>query len=430
MKSANILIIGAGQAGARTALALRELGHIGTITLIGDECEPPYERPPLSKDILGADATCTHLSSHIQLHAPEHYAQLNIELLLGLKVSTLNRQEHTICLSNGSVLSFDRCVLTTGGRAKRWSGELLGNGKRVVTLRTLRDAQHIRHHLQSIRNLIIIGGGFLGLECAHAANTLGISTTVVESCDRLLPERMPAPLSQRLQTRHENNGVQFRLGTSVARIIDTPDVYDPVTPLTVVLENGEQLHAQLCLIAIGQTPNIELAVQAGLETGNGIHVDTQCRSTDPSIFAAGDCASFPFGEDGTRVRIESWHNAEQQSRIAAANVLGLDTHYTPLPWFWTDQGGWNIQFLGLSMGGQALTWIVRHGQAADKSVWLGLQDGKILASITVNSGGDIAPLRTLMTCGAVIAPSLLTDPAVKFSKLAKVASSVPLTHAA
>jgi len=410
MKDSKIIIVGAGQAGARTALALREFGHAGPITLVGEEPDPPYERPPLSKGMLGADAAFTR----IRLHEPEYYAQLKIELLLGHQVSALNRSQRKISLDDGSVLPYDRCILATGGRARSWPGELLGDGKRVVTLRTLQDARWLRSRLLAVRSLLIIGGGFLGLECADAARTLGISVVVVESGRRLLPDKMPPDLGRMLLARHASNGVQFRMGTGVRRIVDFPDA-----PLAAELEGGERLHAELCLVAIGQMPNIDLAADAGLETGNGIHVDAQCCTSDPSIFAAGDCASFPFGTDGARVRIESWHNAEQQSRTAAASALGMQAAYTPLPWFWTDQGHWNIQFLGLPGRGLALDWIVRHGSASDRSVWMGLQDGKIMAAVAVNSGGDVPPLRTLIARGAVVEPALLTDPSVKFAKLCK-----------
>ena len=412
MNTSNIVVIGAGQAGARTALALREFGHEGSIAIIGDEIEPPYERPPLSKALLGQD----HSSARVRLHELQHYEKFGIDLLLGRHVKRIQRGEGRVILEDGSQLHYDRCILATGGKARSWPGAVEGDGKRIFTLRTIDDAHRLRRQLEAAKHLIVIGGGFLGLECADSAISLGVSVTVIEAGSRLLPDKMPAQLAGILQQRHEARHVDFRLGAKVAGIVDQPG-----RNLVVELEDGERVEADLCLVAVGQTPNVELAAACGLETGNGIHVDAQCRTSDPRILAAGDCASFPFGPHGARVRLESWHNAEQQSRVAAASALDMESQYAPLPWFWTDQAGWNIQFLGLLSRDEPLEWVVRKGEGAssERELWIGLREGVIASAVAINSGGDIQPLRSLIGRGAIVDRETLLDPSIKLAKVAK-----------
>jgi 3-phenylpropionate/trans-cinnamate dioxygenase ferredoxin reductase component len=413
MSGARIVVIGAGQAGARAALALREFGHDGPITLVGNEVEAPYERPPLSKAMLGADAHCTR----VRLHEFEHYAQRDIVLMLGRNVHRLLRGPREIVLDDGTVLPYDRCILATGGRARRWPGALEGDAARVITLRSIHDAHALRERLASVHRLAIVGGGFLGLECADAAASLGIDVTVLEAGAALLPDKMPAALAQALKRRHEDKGVRFEMGARITRIVDRPQ-----RAVDIELEGAACVNADLCLIAIGQTPNVELALEAGLETGNGIHVDVHCRTSDPAIFAAGDCASFPSGAQGERVRLESWQNAEEQSRIAAACVLGHDVSYAPLPWFWTDQTGWNIQFLGLLRKNARIEWITRRwpASASTREVWMGLDDGgHMIAAVAINSGADMQPLRMLIGRSTAVDIALLEDPAIKLAKIAK-----------
>jgi 3-phenylpropionate/trans-cinnamate dioxygenase ferredoxin reductase subunit len=410
----NIVIVGAGQAGGRCAHALREFGYTGRIMLIGDEAEHPYERPPLSKALLGPAAATTR----IHLHALESYAQRGIELMLGRRVARLLPKRRELILDDETVLGYDRCILATGGRARMWPGRLSGNGGRVVTLRSVHDAHALRERLNNAKRVAIIGGGFLGLECADAACSLGLDVTVIESGDRLLPGKLPTALGAQLQHRHTDRGVTFRLGDEVEYIVDE----DGASEVHVQLKSGEDVAADVCLVAIGQVPNDALAVEAGLETGNGIHVDACCRTSAADVYAAGDCASFPFGLDARRIRLESWQNAEQQSRVAAANAFGMNEMYSPLPWFWTDQTGWNFQFLGMQDAtAPDPEWLVRRtpDSANERSVWLSMRGNVIAAAVAVNSGGDMQPLRKLIGSAARLDRALLLDPSVRLSTLSK-----------
>ncbi|MDR5879788.1 FAD-dependent oxidoreductase [Caballeronia sp. LZ032] len=408
---AHVVIVGAGQAGARCAHALREFGYDGAVSLVGDEPDAPYERPPLSKAMLGAHAGATR----VHLYEAARYDDARIDLLLGTRALRLRADEHAIDLDDGRTLRYDRCILATGGRARPWPGRIRGDGARLLTLRSLAHARVLRERLQQARSLIVIGGGFLGLECADAARAQGIDVTVIESRHSLLPDKLPAALSAQLLKRHEARGIRFRFGGQIKQIVD-----EPGKPLRVSLRDGETCDADLCLIAIGQLPNVELAAQAGLVTDTGIAVDRLCRTSAPHVYAAGDCVSFPFGETGRRVRVESWQNAEQQSRAAAANALGIETPYTLLPWFWTDQADWNMQFLGLEDPlAPDMRWIVRDGstQNSARAVWIGLRDARPVAAVALNSGGDVTPLRKLLASGAPVEEAALADTGQRLGKL-------------
>jgi 3-phenylpropionate/trans-cinnamate dioxygenase ferredoxin reductase subunit len=400
-----VLIIGAGQAGARAAEALRTHGFEGRVVLVGDERHAPYERPPLSKDVLVAqdDADCFKG----WVHPTELYHTARIEWLSD-RVLKLDTQRHVATLERSGELHYDHCLLTTGGRARQLPG--MPEGPHTFYLRTLDDAMRLRARLESARSVAVIGGGFLGLEFAASARTRGLDVSVFESASSLLSRALPPAISERLRAKHETHGVCFVFNATELQVAEY------ATGVQVGAENFD-----MCVIAIGQLPNDELAKAAGLATNNGISVDRHCRTSAPDVYAAGDCANFPYGASDRATRLESWQNAQEQAIVAARNIIGDAVAYQPTPWFWTDQYDWNIQMLG--MPDAAIDqWIERAG-ADGKTMLMGLRDGVILHALAINHGGELRAIRRLVEETTPVDASMLADPTVKLRQLERLARS-------
>ncbi|AZW28957.1 pyridine nucleotide-disulfide oxidoreductase [Bordetella bronchiseptica GA96-01] len=406
----SIVIVGAGQAGAVAAASLRQLGYRGGLTLVGQEAHPPYERPPLSKAVL--QGTATHAEAAV--HPAGFYAENDIALLTGTAVAALDPAARTVRLADGRTLAYDRCLLATGGHARELPALPRGRAG-VHYIRTLDDALDLRAALRPGVRAAVIGGGFLGLEVASTARELGAEVTVIENGSRLLERALPAIVSDWLAERVRASGVDLRLGGAIAAIGDGP-------PYAITLADGTQVNADLIVVSIGLAPEVALARQAGLplDDNGGICVDSQARTADPHVYAAGDCASQPRACLGTAARFESWQNANEQARAAAAAMLGLAPAAEPYPWFWTDQYGCNIQILGLPQPG--LRYVCRpqtDPQAAPRVLWIGLRDGVPCHGIAVNAGGDLRQLRVLFERGIPVDPHRLADPAEALKPLVK-----------
>lgn len=406
----SIVIVGAGQAGAVAAASLRQLGYRGGLTLVGQEAHPPYERPPLSKAVL--QGTATHAEAAV--HPAGFYAENDIALLTETAVAALDPAARTVRLADGRTLPYDRCLLATGGHARELPALPRGRAG-VHYIRTLDDALDLRAALRPGVRAAVIGGGFLGLEVASTARELGAEVTVIENGSRLLERALPAIMSDWLAERVRASGVDLRLGGAIAAIGDGP-------PYAITLADGTQVNADLIVVSIGLAPEVTLARQAGLplDDNGGICVDSQARTADPQVYAAGDCASQPRACLGTAARFESWQNANEQARAAAAAMLGLAPAAEPYPWFWTDQYGCNIQILGLPQPG--LRYVCRpqtDPQAAPRVLWIGLRDGVPCHGIAVNAGGDLRQLRVLFERGIPVDPHRLADPAEALKPLVK-----------
>lgn len=406
----SIVIVGAGQAGAVAAASLRQLGYRGGLTLVGQEAHPPYERPPLSKAVL--QGTATHAEAAV--HPAGFYAENDIVLLTETAVAALDPAARTVRLADGRTLPYDRCLLATGGHARELPALPRGRAG-VHYIRTLDDALDLRAALRPGVRAAVIGGGFLGLEVASTARELGAKVTVIENGSRLLERALPAIVSDWLAERVRASGVDLRLGGAIAAIGDGP-------PYAITLADGTQVNADLIVVSIGLAPEVTLARQAGLplDDNGGICVDSQARTADPQVYAAGDCASQPRACLGTAARFESWQNANEQARAAAAAMLGLAPAAEPYPWFWTDQYGCNIQILGLPQPG--LRYVCRpqtDPQAAPRVLWIGLRDGVPCHGIAVNAGGDLRQLRVLFERGIPVDPHRLADPAEALKPLVK-----------
>jgi 3-phenylpropionate/trans-cinnamate dioxygenase ferredoxin reductase subunit len=332
-----VVIVGAGQAGAALAAKLRALGHAGEIVMVGDEPAPPYQRPPLSKGYLLGEMD----DERLWLRAPDFWADHGVELRLGRAVTDLDPIAKTVTV-RGEVLEYDQLALTTGSSPRLLPAAIGGGLEGVFTVRTLADVDAMRTEFQPGRRVIIVGGGYIGLEAAAVACKLGLDVTVLEMAPRILQRVASPETSAYVRALHQTHGVTVLEATGLDRLEGTSRVTG------AVLKDGRVLPADFVIVGVGITPNTQLAEAAGLVIDNGIATDALGRTSDPSIWAAGDCASFPHG-DG-RLRLESVGNAIDMAEAVAANMLGANEPYIAKPWFWSDQFDLKLQIAGLNTG--------------------------------------------------------------------------------
>jgi 3-phenylpropionate/trans-cinnamate dioxygenase ferredoxin reductase subunit len=332
-----IVIVGAGQAGAALAAKLRALGHQGTITLIGAEPAPPYQRPPLSKAYLLGEME----EERLWLRAPDFWAEQNIALKLGQPVSAIDPAAKTVTVGD-EVIQYDALALTTGSLPRRLPGSIGGDLAGVYTVRSLEDVDAMRTEFTPGRRVIIVGGGYIGLEAAAVAAKLRLEATVLEMAPRIL-QRVAAPeTSDHVRALHQGHGVTILESTGLERLLGETRVTG------ARLSDGREVAADFVVVGVGIAPDTALAQAAGLALDNGIATDEFGRTSDPAIWAAGDCASFPH--QGGRIRLESVGNAIDQAEAVAANMLGAAQPYQAKPWFWSDQFDLKLQIAGLNTG--------------------------------------------------------------------------------
>ena len=391
------VIVGAGQAGGRAAEGMRTRGFAGRIVLIGEEPHVPYERPPLSKQVLlgEAEPSTTHLQP------AETYAEHRIELRLDARVVAIDRGAARVELGDGATEPYDKLLLTTGSRVRRppFPGNDLGG---VHALRGIEDSLAIRAALVRGGRIVIVGGGYIGLEVAAAARMRECHVTVIEMLDSLLARVMLPEMGAYFARLHRDRGVVLRLGTGVAAFEGAERVE------RVRLADGSIIAADAVIIAVGIDPDIELAKAAGLEIGDGIVVDEFGRTSDPNIFAAGDVTEHPNPILGRRVRLESWQNAQNQAIAAAHAMCGDSEPYAEVPWFWSDQYDVNLQMLGLP---DAESESVRRGELDSHAFTIFyLREDRVLAATAINKARDIAVARRLIGQKRRIDPKRLADP--------------------
>ncbi|HGW6101964.1 TPA: phenylpropionate dioxygenase ferredoxin reductase subunit [Citrobacter werkmanii] len=371
-----IAIIGGGQVGAMAAAALRQQGFSGPLHLFSDEAHLPYERPPLSKTMLLDD------NPQLQPVLPANWWQEhNVQLHLGVTLREIDRASRTLTLADGQTYRWTQLLLATGAAARPLP-LLDALGERCFTLRHAGDAERLRTTLQPGKAIVIVGAGTIGLELAASATQRGCRVTVVELADTVMGRNAPAPVRDYLLARHQLAGVRVLLNSAIEHA-------EAGEFLTLTLQNGEMLTADAVVYGIGIVANDALAREAGLETANGIIVDSTCATTDPAIFAAGDVALIRQ-PDGSLRRIESWENANFQAQVAAAAMLGLPLPEAAPGWFWTDQYSDNLQFVG-EMQGES--WLVRGDPDAQKAIWFSLQNDVIVGAVTLNQGREMRLLR-------------------------------------
>ena len=382
----NIVIVGAGQAGASAILELRGNKYEGKITLIGDESHLPYERPPLSKDVILKPE-----ETKIEILSEQKLADLGVETIRGNGVAKINAEAKTVELLNGDVVAYDKLLLATGGAARRLPN-FDALGKHVYTLRNLEDSQALVPVLQAGRRIILIGGGVIGLELASSARYKDCQVTVIEMGPMVMGRCSPQILSEFLLEQHRQNQVDVRLETKIADCrLDGEEV-------VVTLEGGEELRADAVVYGIGIVPNAQLAVDAGLDVDVAIKVNEHCQTSNADIYAAGDVAT-QLRDCGNHRRVETWENANLQAGIFARHVMGVEHPKANPAWFWTDQLNINFQFVG-DMA--AAEWHIRGemdaAKGADNSfVMYGVTDGQIVGGITVNAAKEMRHLKKMIS---------------------------------
>jgi NADPH-dependent 2,4-dienoyl-CoA reductase/sulfur reductase-like enzyme len=406
MRSERHVVIGAGHAGGRAVEAMRNAGFEGEIVLVGAEKHLPYERPPLSKEILQAKSD--YIFPYIR--PQEYFDEQKIELRLGNTATAIAPMAKSVTLANGETISYDKLLLTTGGRVRTLPlpGDNL-NG--VHYLRTLDEGHAIEAALGKGKKLVVIGGGFIGLEVAASARQRGGSVNVLEIADRLMGRGVPHSISQYFLDLHLSNGVDIHLGTGVERI-EGDGVVSGITTST-----GEHLDADMVVIGIGIIPETDLAEDAGLKVKNGIIVDEFCRTSATDIYAAGDVTSHfsPFA--GRHIRLEAWQCAQNMAIAAAKIMCGEEAAYSEVPWMWSDQFGTNLQVAGLPD-----TWdnIVGRGDAASGNyIGFVLNGGNISGAIALNQPRDLRLARRMMDAGKEYTAAELADTANSIRELSK-----------
>jgi len=398
----DIVVIGAGQAGASLVAKLRKDGFAGKITLIGEEPVVPYQRPPLSKAYLLGDMALERLF----LRPESFYAENDIDLLLSAPVDAIDRAGKVV-IAGGRKIPYDQLALTTGSVPRRLPGAIGGDLQGVHVVRTLADVDRMAPAVVEGARALIVGGGYIGLEAAAVCAKRGVKVTLVEMSERIL-QRVAAPeTSDYFRALHTGHGVDIREGIGLERLLG-----DEGRVTGAVLVDGSELAVDFVVVGVGITPATALAEAAGLEIENGIKLDARGRTSDPQIWAAGDCASFPH--DGGRLRLESVPNAIDMAECVAGNMLGGTTDYVPKPWFWSDQYDVKLQIAGLNSGYDRI--VSRRGEGASASFWY-FKGDQLLAVDAMNDPRAYMVGKRLIDAGKTADPDRVGDPAVDLKAL-------------
>ena len=394
-----MVIVGAGQAGGRAAEALRAAGYNGEIFVFGEERHEPYERPRLSKSLLLGEEPAAAAS----LHPRDWYAAHGVTLRTRARIEAIAPRSRAVITADGERVDYSKLLLCTGSRVRPLPGAPEGLAS-VHYLRTLDDSERLAAELSPGRRLVVIGGGFIGLEVASSALKRGATVTVVERQPMLLDRVLPAEIGARVASLHAAHGVSLRFGVPVARIQGNGAVK------SVQLADGSELGADLVVIGVGVIPNTELAETAGAASSDGLVVDEYCRTTLEHVYAAGDVTNHYNPILERRVRLESWQNAQNQAIAAAQNIAGKAKPYAEVPWFWSDQLGTNIQMVGVAEPGMQIVW-------RGERLALGLAGGRLRLAVGFDAGGDIRFARRLIEARAQIPAGRLADSAIKLKDL-------------
>lgn len=352
-----IVIIGAGQAAASFVSRHTALGSTQPLLLIGEESHPPYQRPPLSKKYLLGELERDRLF----IRPLDWYAEQGVETRFNTRVTEIRPAAKQIAVAAGDMIDYDRLIICTGSSARSLPADIGGGLDAVFTLRSIADIDRLSPEFRAGRRLLIVGGGYIGLEAAAAGRQLGLEVTVIEMAERIMQRVAARETSNYFRQLHSSHGVEIMEGVEMIRLVESGG-----RACGAELASGEIIDADLVLIGIGGSPNIELAQAANLECDTGIRVDGACRSSDPNIFAAGDCTSFE--RNGRQIRLESVQNAVDQGDLVARVIAGEDVSYTALPWFWSDQYDCKLQIAGLNIGYDQC--VVRPGDKDQtQSIW-------------------------------------------------------------
>lgn len=390
------VIVGGSHAAVAAAGALRQYDQAMEIVIVSEEDELPYQRPPLSKEFMSGTMSLDRL----RLRPREWYAERDIGLRLGSAVAAIDRREKTVRLADGRTLAYDALLVATGGRARRLPAEMGGDLPNVRVMRTLPDAHWLMAEMTAGRRLVVVGGGYIGLEAAAEAAKKGLSVTVIEAADRILKRVACVETADAFRALHKAHGVEILEDTQVESLVE-----ENGRAVAVRLAGGRELPLDLAVVGIGIEPNTEIAEAAGLEVADGIVVDRHCRTSDPEIFAAGDCTVLPF--QGMPTRLESVQNAQDQATIAAANIAGMSAVYSPHPWFWSDQYDVKLQIAGFSRGYDAV--LARPGKREGSVSHFYFRQGRLIAVDCLNDAATYVMARKLLEADAVITRAEIED---------------------
>lgn len=402
--SAGVVIVGAGQAGYQAAASLRTEGYEGSITLIGEELHPPYQRPPLSKAFVMGKQD----QSRLLLRPETFYRDHRIELFTGERTIAIERTERRVRLESGRQLNYDTLALALGARNRTLpllGAELEG----VCYLRTLKEAIELKQRLEQAQHIAVIGGGFVGMEVAASARAMGKQVTVMEALPRLMARAVAPVISEFLHASHTVQGIEIILNAQILEVRRVGKSYQ------VLLGDGRSICADLVIAGVGVVPNTELATEAGLPVENGIIADEFLRTEDPNIFAIGDCAAYPNAYTGSRVRLESVQNAADHGVSVARTITGKLAPYNAVPWFWSDQGDIRLQMAGLGVGHEQR--VVRGDPQSGKFSVFYFRAGRLCAVDSVNRPADHMAARKLLGSGAALTPEQAADESVNLKML-------------
>ena len=398
-----IVVIGGGQAAAQAIQSLRMGGYTGELTLVGEEPALPYQRPPLSKAYMKGEFA----EERLYFKPAAWYADNNVELVLSTRAIAINRTHRKVELEHGGHLDYDALIIATGSRPRGLpiDGADL---EHVYALRGLADVERIRPQMVAGRSILIVGAGYIGLEAAAVAQQMGLKTTVLEMAPRVLARVTSPVMSEFYETEHRRQGVDIRTETSLSKLEGKGGAVTAAQ-----LSDGTKLGADIVLVGIGILPNEELAKDAGIACNNGILVDRDARTSDPRIFAAGDCASRPLVHFG---RLESVHNAIEQGKLAAAAILGKPRPNEDCPWFWSDQYDLKLQIAGLSAGYDQI--VVRGSPEDRKFAAFYLKNGTLIAVDAINSPPEFLASKKLIMSGAKLSADILADTSISMKEIA------------
>jgi len=394
----HFIIIGGGQAAAQAVQTLRQNNFDGRITLVGEERQLPYQRPPLSKNYLAGKLEAERLN----LRPASFYSDRDITLELGTRAESLEPSSQRLRLGDGRVLDYDGLLVATGSRVRKF--DLPGsNLAGIQYVRTIADADAVRAQLLPGKKLVIVGAGYIGLEVAAIAATLGVNVTILEAADRVMARVVSAETSQFYLNYHTSSGVEIHCNSSVAAFHGRQQV------AAVETAAGRRFTCDIVVVGIGIMPEISLIEASGLKCDNGIHVDDHARTEEPSIVAAGDCTNHPNRFAGQRIRLESVHNAIEQAKTAALSLLGASQPYAQVPWFWSDQYDLKLQIAGLS--GEHDQIIIRGDPNENRFSACYLRAGRLVAVEAVNFPRDFMFGKKLIAAEVVVSPEQIADSA-------------------
>ncbi|SDE70280.1 NAD(P)/FAD-dependent oxidoreductase [Limimaricola pyoseonensis] len=401
----HVVVIGAGQAGAALVAKLRGEGFEGRITLVGAETAPPYQRPPLSKAYLLGEMARERLF----LRPESWYAEHDVALRLGARAEAIDPAARRVTLQDGETLDYDALALCTGAHPRRLPAAIGGDLPGVLTMRDLADADRLSPEMVEGRRLLVVGGGYIGLEAAAVARKRGLEVILVETAERILGRVAAPETSAYFRDLHARHGVEIREGCGLERLLGE----DRVTGAR--LTDGTEIAVDFAIAGVGVEPATGLAEAAGLALENGIRCDRHCRTSDERIWAAGDCASLLWGD--ARVRLESVGNAIDMAEAAALNIMGRDVEYRPRPWFWSDQYDVKLQIAGLNAGWDAVH--VRPGATPEQCSHWYYRGATLIAVDAMNDSRAYMVGKRLIEAGKSPDPAQVADPSVELKALLK-----------